>query len=48
MKEVQTKIDFMGLTTDKQKISLLRSWKEPELLTYWEREVEISLRISPG
>ena len=41
MKGAQAKIDFMGLTTDKQKISLLRSWAGPELLTYWEREVGI-------
>ena len=39
MKGAQAKIDFMGLNTDVQKISLLRSWAGPELLTYWEREV---------
>ena len=38
MKGAEAKIDFMGLTTDKQKISLLRSWAGPELLLYWERE----------
>ena len=41
MKGAEAKIDFMGLTTDKQKISLLRSWAGPELLVYWEREVGI-------
>jgi len=39
MKGAQARIDFMGLNTDVQKISLLRSWAGPELLTYWEREV---------
>lgn len=41
MKGAEAKIDFMGLTTDKQKISLLRSWAGAELLLYWEREVGI-------
>ena len=41
MKGAEAKIDFMGLTTDKQKISLLRSWAGPELLLYWEREVGV-------
>ena len=41
MKGAEAKIDFMGLTADKQKISLLRSWAGPELLVYWEREVGI-------
>ena len=47
MKGAQAKIDFMGLTTDKQKISLLRSWAGPELLTYWEREVGIRFESTP-
>ena len=47
MKGAQAKIDFMGLTTDKQKISLLRSWAGPELLTYWEREVGVRFEDIP-
>ena len=47
LKGAQAKIDFMGLTTDKQKISLLRSWEGPELLTYWEREVGIRFESTP-
>ena len=47
LKGAQAKIDFMGLTTDKQKISLLRSWAGPELLTYWEREVGIRFESTP-
>ena len=31
MKGAQAKIDFMGLSTDKQKISLLRSWEGPRV-----------------
>ena len=34
MKGAEAKIDFMGITTDKQKISLLRSWAGLELLVY--------------
>ena len=47
MKGAQAKIDFMGLTTDKQKISLLRSWAGPELLIYWEREVGVRFEDIP-
>ena len=34
MKGAEAKIDFMGITTDKHKISLLRSWAGLELLVY--------------
>ena len=34
MKRAEAKIDFMGITTDKHKISLLRSWAGLELLVY--------------
>ena len=41
MKEVESKMEFMGVTQDKQKRSLLRSWAGRELLNFWEKEVRI-------
>lgn len=48
IKGAQAKIDFMGLDNDRQKISLLRSWSGPDLLVFWEREVNIRFADVPA
>ena len=38
----------MGLDNDRQKISLLPSWSGPDLLVFWEREVNIRFADVPA
>ena len=37
VKEAQAKIDYMGITDNKQKVALLKSWAGRELLNFWEK-----------
>ena len=48
IKGAKAKIDFMGLDNDRQKISLLPSWSGPDLLVFWEREVNIRFADVPA
>ena len=47
LKEVETKMDFMGIVENAKKISLLRSWAGKVLLNYWDKEVRIRWTSSP-
>ena len=46
VKAAEAKMDFMGLTSDTQKVNLLRSWTGPDLILYWEREVGIRFKAT--
>lgn len=48
LKEAETKIEFMGITEEKKKISLLRSWAGKVLLNFWDKEVRISWKAVPA
>ena len=48
VKEAQAKIDYMGITDNKQKVALLKSWAGRELLNFWEKEVRIQFTVIPA
>ena len=47
LKEAQAKIDYMGISDNKQKVALLRSWAGRELLNFWEKEARIQFTAIP-
>ena len=48
VKEAQAKIDYMGISDNKQKVALLRSWAGRELLNFWEKEARIQFTTIPA
>ena len=48
VKEAQAKIDYMGISDNKQKVALLRSWAGRELLNFWEKEERIQFTTIPA
>ena len=48
IKEAQAKIDYMGMSDNKQKVALLRSWAGRELLNFWEKEARIQFTGIPA
>ena len=48
VKEAQAKVDYMGITDNKQKVALLKSWAGRELLNFWEKEARIQFTAIPA